>query len=425
MRNPGFGYRRAVAIMVLLFAVPVGAFAEYGRANGWVLHTLDVAMTLTDLRASVIEAESAQRGFVLYRQDAYREAHTVAVLRVHGLLARLEDLTADNPVQTANARRLDEAVVAKIDFMTARVGEAVRGEPPPAGDSAFQSMAAIEDAAGTLKAEENRLLEQRTSWKQVLLRATAAAAAAFLVATGWLLAVTEREVRRRYEAEREEKTRLAQALADRDLLLREVNHRVKNSLQMVSAIITMQSARAPAEVRAGLDRAAARIRSIAAIHQRLYQSDRFRTLALGPYLRDLCAEVVETMGEDKSGVVEIPEDDPVEVPLEIGVPTGLLVNELVSNAFKHGGRRILVRLERCGEGIVITVRDDGPGLPDGFATRDHASLGWKLIQGFSRQIGARLEILPDRPGAAFRVIVPVAADEARSVEPPEARRMSA
>lgn len=394
--------------MVVLFLVPVAAFAVYWRVNTWVAHTLDVEVGLGALRAAMDEAESSQRGFRLYGADEHRTRYDEALQRVDALLARISGLTEDNPVQRANLDRLRASVERKRASMRRALEALARGEPQPSPHFGLSTMDAVHADIEAMTAEEDRLLDKRILWQGVLLWVTGLAAVIFLAVTGWLIHMNTEETRRRLNAAREEQEQLSRALADRDVLLREVNHRVKNSLQMVSAILTMQSVQAGEEVRANLNRAAARIQTIAAIHQRLYQSDRFRTLALAPHLADLCADVVRTMGDDKSCTTDVPGNDPVEVPLEIGVPAGMMVNELVTNAFKHGGRHVGMTLRRDPGQIVLTVCDDGPGVPPGFDFRENGSLGWKLIEGFARQLQARIETVPLETGACFRVTIPFA-----------------
>ncbi|HUO11654.1 MAG TPA: sensor histidine kinase [Caulobacteraceae bacterium] len=209
----------------------------------------------------------------------------------------------------------------------------------------------------------------------------------------------------RFGARREAEARQAK-LAERDLMLRELDHRMKNNFQTVVGLIQMQLRRAAAEpVREALREAMARVISISEAHRNLYAGDDVGAVDMSVYLKELCANLADALFlgelvrlECRVGAAALDRDRAVAV--------GLIVNELVTNAAKHafadgGPGRISVAFDRCAEGYRLVVEDDGKGLPPDFATR-RRGLGRGLVEAFTRQAGGSLKV-GEGPGARFEV----------------------
>ena len=187
---------------------------------------------------------------------------------------------------------------------------------------------------------------------------------------------------------------LRSALADKDVLLDEIRHRVKNNLQVVSGLLSLQARSAPATVRLQLEEAQERIRAIGRVHDQLYRLDEAGAFAVERLVRDMCEDLghlYAATGEHVSCEVDVAE--PLTLPIDIATPFALIVNEAVSNAFKHAfphGRpgRIVVSLRRTAEGTRIEVRDDGVGLAGDHATRSRQLTGMRLIRLLAAQIKA-------------------------------------
>ncbi|HYG91009.1 MAG TPA: PAS domain S-box protein [Azospirillum sp.] len=218
--------------------------------------------------------------------------------------------------------------------------------------------------------------------------------------TGILRDVTER---RRVQQE------LHRALEQKSLLLREVNHRVKNSLHLVSSLLQLQMRDLSDPVlRHQMQDAVGRIHAIAQVHSRLYQTERFETVELVTYLRALCDDLVSASGDAEQFDLRV-EAEEVELPTDQAIPLGLIANELITNAIKHGASRKLevrISLVRGAEQLLFTVADNGPGLPADFDMERTKSLGMRIVATLSRQIGGSLDVLPTLQGAAFRVAIP-------------------
>ena len=202
---------------------------------------------------------------------------------------------------------------------------------------------------------------------------------------------------------------LKAALVRHEVLLREVDHRVKNSLQLVISFLRLQGdgAEQP-EVRHHLQEAAGRIAAIARVHQRLNQTAKVESLDLGAYLQDLCKDVDE-VAANCTVVAEVVSG--VEVSTVRAISTALLVNELIANAAKHAYRegssaRIWVRLDRLPDKrIVIAVRDEGVGLPQGFNSMSGKGLGMRIVNALAKQLDAEIQVEARHPGTEIRLVM--------------------
>ena len=207
----------------------------------------------------------------------------------------------------------------------------------------------------------------------------------------------------------QEQTRAA--LNEKTVLLNEIHHRVKNNLQVITSLLNLQAGRArdPA-VRSLIAESRDRVQAMALIHQLLFERRDWSTVQLGPYLRRLSDLLASTYGR---GRVELHVDaDEVELDVQRAVPCGLLVNELVTNAFKHafpeGGRgciRIELRRE-AGDTARLLVSDDGRGLPEDLEIERIDSLGMQLVPLLAEQVRGTLR-MERGPGARFELRFPI------------------
>jgi PAS domain S-box-containing protein len=196
-------------------------------------------------------------------------------------------------------------------------------------------------------------------------------------------------------------------LGEKDLLLQEVHHRVKNNLTAVRSMLDYQASASPIpEAAEALREAAGRVYSIALLYERLYQPDSSLRLSLAAYLPSLVAQVVSLFpaGNHISARTEV-ED------LVLGTRTmatlGIIVNELVTNAMKYAfeGREsgsLVVAAARRGDRLFLTVEDDGPGLPGGFEPEHSSGFGYSLIRLLCRELGGSLSI-GDGPGTRLQL----------------------
>ncbi len=194
----------------------------------------------------------------------------------------------------------------------------------------------------------------------------------------------------------------------KDLLMLEVHHRVKNSLQLVQNLLSLQSRSADNEQAAEqLMESAARVRTIAAIHDRLYTTGAALTLDVAPYLGGLVADLGDGMASTLDGRDIQVEADDVAWPAGELPALGLVLTELVTNALKYGAGKIRVSFRQPPDGrAVLTVADDGVGLPVDFSPSQSRGLGMRLINGLLRGEGAGLAIERRPTGTAFIASLP-------------------
>jgi two-component sensor histidine kinase len=201
---------------------------------------------------------------------------------------------------------------------------------------------------------------------------------------------------------------LRTALDRHQLLLKEANHRVNNSLQIVASMLHLQSSNAEnPDLRRELREAGSRIAAVARAHQRLYSSNRIDSLDLGIYLTDVCKDLNASIPDCE---ISVSAEEGIIKPTDRAVAVALLVNELVSNAIKHaypGAQcRIWATLSRKSGSILLTVRDEGIGLPADFDLNTGRRLGMRLVNAFTKQLRGTLQAVRRNPGTEFVVTIP-------------------
>lgn len=213
-------------------------------------------------------------------------------------------------------------------------------------------------------------------------------------------------------ARRQAEEAVRASLAEKEALLKEVHHRVKNNLQIVNSLLHLQSAqlgdpRAAVAFRATEDR----VRSMALLHETLYRSGNVARADVPAYLGTLCAHLSRSASIDPRRVEVVRRVEPLDLELDLALPCGLIVTELVSNAFRHafpagrpGGVTVELRRESPGM-ILLRVADDGVGFPPGLDPTTAATLGLQLVRGLASQVGGSAEFVAG-PGVGCRVVFP-------------------
>ena len=188
------------------------------------------------------------------------------------------------------------------------------------------------------------------------------------------------------------------ALAEKEVMLKEIHHRVKNNLQVISSLLQLQAGYIEDEqARQVFEASQGRIRSMALVHEKLYQAADLAHIDFGEYLRDLLSGLGGSYGAKASAVRIDAHIEPVQLDVDRAIPAGLVVNELVSNAFKHGfpGHRTgCIQVGLRGGGtlpVEITVCDDGVGWPAGFDPSQSTSLGLRLVHILAKQLQGELQ----------------------------------
>ncbi len=253
---------------------------------------------------------------------------------------------------------------------------------------------------------------------QVAVEAIHAGASDFVVKTVGesffdLLAGRFRQAFTRSRLEREKRAAEADLRAANErleMLMREVHHRVSNSLQMVLSFVSMQAAQtADPAAREALEATQNRIQAISKVHHRLYTRDDLTTIDLDDYLETLVGELRLSLEKSQRSVTLELRADPIEVSPDEAVSIGVIVNELVSNAAKYafaegGGGSITIELTRQDAGYTLCVRDDGVGYDHASAPRG-SGMGMRIVSAVSRSLDSQLENIPAHRGTAFRLEV--------------------
>lgn len=203
--------------------------------------------------------------------------------------------------------------------------------------------------------------------------------------------------------------RLETSLKEKELLLKEVHHRVKNNLAVISSLFYLQSTYTKDEslIRI-LDDCQRRVRSMALVHEKLYGSESLAAIDFGEYARSLVMELLATYDSGRHRL-ELNVPDRINLSIELAVPCGLILSELVSNAFKHAfpGERtgtvvVTVRAAEAGQ-CVLQVVDDGVGVSSHVSLDSRESLGLRVVQSLVRQIRATFELIPLSAGTEARL----------------------
>ena len=219
--------------------------------------------------------------------------------------------------------------------------------------------------------------------------------------------------RKELEARVRERTReLEASLAEKEVLLKEIHHRVKNNLQVISSLLNLQADHVTDKMAFQMFKESQnRVRSMALIHEKLYQSEDLARIDFAEYIRDLAHYLLRMYGVGTHNVrLEINVED-ASLGIDTAIPCGLIVNELVSNSLKYafpiGGGAFDGRSEPEGEiridlrsdnggNLMLTVSDSGVGFPDNLDFRETESLGLQLVNTLTEQLEGSIEL--DRTG---------------------------
>jgi two-component sensor histidine kinase len=300
-------------------------------------------------------------------------------------------------------------------------GLGLPGAPAKPDDNAIVAKVAIEDwplvAVASYDKQGVLGIWRRHVWENVALIAGLLIGVAVLV---WLgVRTADRE-----EVAKKENLRAQQvaedALRDRELLLKEIHHRIKNSLLLTSSLIYLQARqfKDPA-VRRAFEATQRRLSSIGLVHDALYSGDDLGEVDLSVYLNKLLYEAAAAYGADARHVTMTIDVDPVPLVPDQVTPVGLILTEVLTNAFKYAFREgedgtLSVRGRVVGDEVEITVEDNGPGYE---AVEGGAGLGAKLIQSLTEQIGGAFAI-ETNGGSVFRLRFPKIPQLIRAVPEP-------
>jgi PAS domain S-box-containing protein len=239
-----------------------------------------------------------------------------------------------------------------------------------------------------------------TIWALINAAAVRADSGEILYYQGGMIDITERKLAQE---------RILASLREKEMLLKEIHHRVKNNLQIVSSLLNLQIAHIDDKKLIPLFRESQnRVRTMALIHEKLYRSDNLAYIDFGAYLRDLANSLFRSYHSNVPGVRLNIDAEPITFGIDTAVPCGLLLNELISNALKYAfpdGRKGTVRIEfhqNDEKTCTLIVADTGVGLPDDFDIQQTETLGMELIRSLTKQLDGTLDVGNDG-GARFAI----------------------
>ncbi|HMK34398.1 MAG TPA: PAS domain S-box protein [Desulfomonilaceae bacterium] len=214
-----------------------------------------------------------------------------------------------------------------------------------------------------------------------------------------------RDVTERRKAE----DQIRASLEEKEVLLREIHHRVKNNFQIVAGLLTLQADHIPEEgLQTVLREAEARVIAMARVHEKLYHSEQLGEIRMDEYLSELAQELIGFHGQDNMRMIFKGNIESIAFDVDTAISCGLITTELVTNAIKHafphvqeGVVEIHLRAMH-GDAYELTVRDNGIGLPADFILGKSESLGLKLVQEFAKRFGGQISLDRDN-GTAIRI----------------------
>lgn len=426
----GLGFITLVAVGALAASV----LARNINFTALVAHTYEVQSAISDFRALDERMETARRGYLLSHDERFIDGVQVIHGQVESAVARIQKLSADNPAQRANVatlRTLLDRQTQAIDVSLAFARGGARDGSSFYQDTGVALARDIRRQTDVMLSEERSKLAQRDQARRAsvdrLVDISFAAGFVLLaVGVGSLLIILRytrdltasraalAELNRGLEAEVASRTTDLRTSNSRlEALLHEVNHRVANSLQLVSAFVQMQASAVEAGVaRSALKDTQRRIEAIIQVHRRLYSSEDVESVDMQDYLGALVRELEDTLSTAASPRRLSLIADPVRLETDRAVSVGVIVNELVTNACKYAYRRgeageVRIRLADGGEGLTLTVEDDGTGMPVDGAIRG-TGLGGRLIKAMASSLRSEVLYDPAHTGVRATLRLPAA-----------------
>lgn len=209
---------------------------------------------------------------------------------------------------------------------------------------------------------------------------------------------------------KEAQLNLQQSLQEKDILLSEVHHRVKNNLAIISSLLTLQiDSIADFKHRVLMTESVNRVRSMSLIHELLYRQENFSALKFDEFLQQFVDTVSDSFSDDSMRVTHVIDSEPLQIEIDRAIPLSLITNELLTNAYRHGFKgksegRLHIELYHKEGRTHLSVSNDGFGLPDGFTVKNVSSLGLSLVSGLVEQLDGKLSYETVGVMTVFRVV---------------------
>ncbi|WP_130276241.1 sensor histidine kinase [Cecembia calidifontis] len=266
---------------------------------------------------------------------------------------------------------------------------------------------AKKDQAIAVLEQEKEIQSLLAQKQQAQIYASLTGLVIFLVMAG--LFFRQASIRKKHNVELEDKNReIAKQNAERELLLKEIHHRVKNNLQIISSLLSMQTRSLKDDkMKDAMKESQSRVKTMALIHEKLYQYENLSRINMQEYMQQLSDFLTQTYRSDKQIQVNIAAED-ISLDMDMAIPLGLITNELLSNSLKYAfedrdfGEINIVFSQKEPGAYKLLIKDTGKGLDENLDIDNTKSLGLKLVRTLTRQINGQLRIVP-HPGASFEI----------------------
>lgn len=203
---------------------------------------------------------------------------------------------------------------------------------------------------------------------------------------------------------------LEKLLKEKEILLKETNHRIKNNLQLISSMLNLQSMEVKDPYYLNLFNVSKqRISTIAMIHQKLYEDIENKSIDFNFFVEDLSKSLLSIYDNDKEISLKF-DIEPLEIPLNRSINIGLIINELLTNSFKYAfinkSGEISVSLKEEGTNFFLLIADDGIGMPKNIDVNNTSTLGLLIVKSLVDQMSGKIEVLNVEKGTAFKITIP-------------------
>ncbi len=208
----------------------------------------------------------------------------------------------------------------------------------------------------------------------------------------------------------EKNTTIAQSLSEKEILLKEIHHRVKNNLQVISSLLRLQSKYIKDEKALhAIQEGRNRVKSMAMIHQNLYREDNLTGISVGDYIQKLSESLFHSYNIDPQRIQLTTDIDRLHLDVDTVIPLGLILNELLTNALKYAfpedsNGQVAITLKQQEQYLLLEVKDNGIGIEKDVAKMENSGFGLKLIDTFAQKLKAKLEI-EQESGTAVRLLI--------------------
>ena len=414
-RKAASQFAAIVFLAALSFAASAVSMNRTWDARDWVRNSREVQLQIDRFVLDLMLLQQATQAHASNPDSEWARRFSRLRDGVRDDLAQAARLIGNNPYLQQRVADLSTAFAVYLGNLEQVFAKGAGLEADPNRALALTvDVTRVSGVITQMREHEDGVLAQRTSRADTLLAMLLLTLSLSAALIAFLVGFAARSINR---ALRERETVLSQKdgeLAAKDMMMREIDHRVRNSLNLVYNLMMFQHRRTiDTAARRLLNEAANQVLVVARVHERLYKYGSMEAVELGDYLRDLCRDVASfSLPAEAQAAIQL-HSARAEVRAEEAIWLGLIVVELVTNAVKYGKPTlqspIVVGVSPDEKELRVVVSDGGAGLPTGFDLQTSKGLGMQVVLLLVRQLHATLEVDPAWAGTRFILTVPLAA----------------